>query len=277
MEMEVAEKLKKMDDECLTYQNNGQFLEAMAVMEASLVLRRRTFGADSDEVIDCCKSLGEMCNLMAMSYLQSNDFSNAHVLLRKAEILSKYDLVQRANTYNNFGCFFRQRGQLLQAVGYLEKATKIESELQLDGNPVEKAADTHLNVCACLSQLGRHGEALEHAQEALIQLQEELLPITPDTADEKADRISVLCIAYYNCGVEQEFLKKLLQAHKTYVRGYDLAEKYLGAQHSIAATFRGSLNTLGDKLDLQIEKEEKEEMRKRISKMTPAQYGRINS
>ena len=39
---------------------------------------------------------------------------------------------------------------------------------------VETPADTHLNACAVLSQLGRHSAALEHAQGALILLQEEL-------------------------------------------------------------------------------------------------------
>ena len=47
------------------------------------------------------------------------------------------------------------------------QALKIESRLKECKNP----ADTHLNICACQSQLGRHNEALEHAQAALILLQ----------------------------------------------------------------------------------------------------------
>jgi tetratricopeptide (TPR) repeat protein len=209
-----------------------------------------------------------------MNYLQADDFSACDTLLRKAEVLSQYDLTQRASTLGNFGCYFRRRGKLLMALESLEEAAGIENQLQLDGKAPEKAADTRLNLCAVLSQLGRHGEALEHAQSALIQLQEELLPIPESESEQRLDRISVLCIAYYNAGVEQEFLKKLLQAHKTYVTGYEYAEKYLGPSHSIAATFRGSLRTLGKKLDNQMVKEEKEEEKRRIAKMTPAEFGR---
>jgi hypothetical protein len=39
---------------------------------------------------------------------------------------------------------------------------------------VDRPADTFLNLCAVLSQLGRHSAALEHGQSALILLQEEL-------------------------------------------------------------------------------------------------------
>jgi len=37
------------------------------------------------------------------------------------------------------------------------------------------ASDTHLNICAVLSLMGRHEEALSHAMQALILLQEEML------------------------------------------------------------------------------------------------------
>jgi hypothetical protein len=47
------------------------------------------------------------------------------------------------------------------------QALKIEARLPNVQNP----ADTHINACAVLSQLGRHQTALEHAQQALILLQ----------------------------------------------------------------------------------------------------------
>jgi hypothetical protein len=53
---------------------------------------------------------------------------------------------------------------------YLTKTLRIESKIPTADNP----GDTHLNMCAVLSQLGRHAQALEHAQSALILLQEEL-------------------------------------------------------------------------------------------------------
>lgn len=56
----------------------------------------------------------------------------------------------------------------------------------------------------------RHAQALEHAQSALILLQEEIFAPGPDgrppTEEElanKTDRLAVLGIAYHNIGVEQ--------------------------------------------------------------------------
>lgn len=102
------------------------------------------------------------------------------------------------------------------------------------GSRVEHPADTHLNICAVLSQIGRHQGALEHAQSALILLQEELFAggggAARDTADvdsggnqpPRADRIAVLSIAYHNMGVEQEFLKKFEHSLQSYRKGVEV-------------------------------------------------------
>ena len=95
-----------------------------------------------------------------------------------------------------------------------------------------------------MSQLGRHQSALEHAQNALILLQEELL--TPpgssgSAAPPQADRIAVLAIAYHNIGVEQEFLKRYDQSIISYRKGVEVAERYLGAKHAICITLKNSL------------------------------------
>lgn len=118
-----------------------------------------------------------------------------------------------------------------------------------------------------MSQLGRHQSALEHAQNALILLQEELL--TPpgsstSKAAPQADRIAVLAIAYHNIGVEQEFLKRYEQSILSYRKGVEVAERYLGPKHAIAITLKNSLiaakkvvaakGSRGDKLDEKLSK-----------------------
>lgn len=120
------------------------------------------------------------------------------------------------------------------------QALKIESKLTNVQNP----ADTHINACAVLSQLGRHQAALEHAQNALILLQEELLaPPGSGTAaaPPQADRIAVLAIAYHNIGVEQEFLKRYEQSMLSYRKGVEIGERYLGPKHAICITLKNSL------------------------------------
>lgn len=208
-------------------------------MERGLVLRQHFFGADSDEVWNACKTVGEMCNLLAMTYLQQEDFNMVLELLKKAEILTERDLPGRAATYNNLACYYRRQGKLHSALQYLQKALKIESKL----SNVQNAADTHINACAVLSQLGRHQSALEHAQNALILLQEELLspPGNDNATPPQADRIAVLAIAYHNIGVEQEFLKRYEQSMLSYRKGVEVAERYLGPKHAICITLRNSL------------------------------------
>jgi len=161
-------------------------------------------------------------------------------LLKKAEILTERDNGGRAVTFNNLACYYRRQGKLHAALQYLQKAIKIEARL----DRVENPADTYLNTCAVLSQLGRHQSALEHAQQALILLQEELSkvigPMAEDSEAPKADRVAVLGIAYHNVGVEYEFLKKFDQSLQSYRKGVEVAERFLGPDHAVAVTLRNS-------------------------------------
>lgn len=81
-------------------------------MERGLVLRQHFFGADSDEVWRACKTVGEMCNLLAMTYLQQEDFAMVLELLKKAEILTERDPPGRAVTFNNLACYYRRYSHL---------------------------------------------------------------------------------------------------------------------------------------------------------------------
>eukprot|EP00644_Phytophthora_capsici_P011021 jgi/Phyca11/58717/gw1.9.250.1 len=208
-------------------------------MERALVLRRHFFGLESEEVIQACRALAEMCNLLAMSFLQQDNYPVTIDLLKKAEVLTqRHHPVERATTLNNFACYYRRLGKLHSAMTSLKRALELEKRL---GN-VRNAADTQLNMCAVLSQLGKHQEALEHAQEALISLQEGFIheKDTTDNSASRLDRISVMCIAYHNLGVEQEFLKDCAESVVSYKKGVGLAEQYLGVDHSITTTIRNS-------------------------------------
>lgn len=56
----------------------GKYLEALECMERGLVLRQHLFGADADDVWEACKSVGELCNMLAMSYLQQGARALGH-------------------------------------------------------------------------------------------------------------------------------------------------------------------------------------------------------
>ena len=245
--------LQSLDEKSVVLQQEGKYLEALECMERGLVLRQHFFGAGSDEVWRACKTVGELCNLLAMTFLQQEDFNAVLELLKKAEILSERDDAGRAVTYNNFACYYRRLGKLHAALQYLQKALRIESRLGAEGN---SPADTRLNMCAVLSHLGRHQQALTHAEAALSLLLEELFsPHSESATDDegnpvplsaRADRIAVLAIAYHNIGVENEFLHKMGLALRAYRKGVEVAEAHLGKTHGIAITLRNSL-TAADK------------------------------
>jgi|LauGreDrversion2_3_1035106.scaffolds.fasta_scaffold54459_1 hypothetical protein len=120
--------------------------------------------------------------------------------------------------------------KLRTALKYLEKAQRIEMKSRVVANP----AGTRLNLCAVLSQLerwltprmifcsvvlmqelvpcimltvdeGRHGEALEHAQAAVVLLQEELAQLElnddyEENSPETLNKMAVLAISYHNIG-----------------------------------------------------------------------------
>ena len=74
-------------------------------------------------------------------------------------------------TFNNMACYYRRIGKMRIALNFLQRALTIESRLQRP----EIQADTHLNICAVLSQLNKHELALNHAMSAVILLQEMML------------------------------------------------------------------------------------------------------
>ena len=178
----------------------------------------------------------------------------AYELLKKAEILTspsgyitdkKMRMKLRAVTFNNFGCFYKRRGKLHAALQYLAKALKIE----LTSEEVDNPAGTHLNLCATLSQLGRHGPALEHAQCAL-----ELLEAMADSREQKrragaggdaeenaTDDGSIMAIAWHNMAVEQEHLNMFDAALNSYEQAVMVAEKEWGAGHIKTLAIKHSL------------------------------------
>jgi tetratricopeptide (TPR) repeat protein len=167
----------------------------------------------------------------------AEEYTIVSELLKKAELLTEYEPAGRAVTYNNFACFSRQHGRLHASLSYLLKALRIEEKLDRVDNP----ADTHLNLCAVLSQLTRHKEALEHCQAALALLQEELFGGSSlASSAQKPDRIAVLAICYHNIGVECEFLKHYQASLQAYTKGVEVATVYLGHDHGITQTLMRS-------------------------------------
>lgn len=130
--------LRKIDALSEKLQKEGKLLEALQCMEKSLILRGHIFGLDSVEVFRACKSVGEMCNYLAMSFLQQDLFDVTLELLKKAEVLTERHKAVRAVTLNNLSCYYRKRGKLRTALNYCRKALGIEAKMSEN----VKSADT---------------------------------------------------------------------------------------------------------------------------------------
>jgi len=202
-------------------------------------------GPNSASVLQQCKDLSDSLNGVALRYLQSEDLEAAYGLLRKAEVLTGNDDLISAVTYNNLACYYRRKGRLRIALQYLQRALRIETS----SNAVVNPAGTRLNLCAVLSQLGKHEEALQHAQASVILLQEELvaqsssvdLAVAHKTSPELLNKMAVLSISYHNMGVEHEHLKSVDSAVDAYQKGADIARFYLGDVNEITKTLSKSL------------------------------------
>ena len=55
---------------------------------------------------------------------------------------------------------------------------------------------------------------------------------------ELKERISILCLAYHNLGVEQEFLKMFVECLESYKQASKFALKYFGAEYALYQNFK---------------------------------------
>ncbi len=225
-------------------------MEAIGILEELLKVKKMNFGSTSKEFSRTCKQLCEICNILAVYYLKKEDVNSALDLLKKSEELVENNELGQAMTFNNMACYYRRIGKMRKALSFLQQALTIEARLQRP----EVQADTHLNICAVLSQLNKHELALNHAMSAVILLQEMMLAkkLDPEAypyddygeeavdspPDANKDRTAVLAIAYHNMGVEQEFLKSYPAAILSYKKAVNFAEKNLGPDDGITQNLR---------------------------------------
>ncbi|OQR88937.1 hypothetical protein THRCLA_10013 [Thraustotheca clavata] len=247
--------LQRLDEESVQLQIQGNYVAALECMERGLVLRRHFFGLQSTEVREACKGVSELCNLLSMTFLQQENYTVTIELLKKAEILTEHLPQERATTLNNMACYYRRIGKLHGALSCLKRALEIELRI----NKISATADTHLNLCAVYSTMGKHPSAIEHAQAALIVLHEELFSEGKDLKhlDHRKDRVAVLCIAYHNIGVEHEYLNQFQQSVTSYQKGVGIAEQYLGNTHGVTISLTNSYVAARRSLQTKAKKESK--------------------
>merc|ERR1711972_235479 len=181
---------------------------------------------------------------LGMKHLKDGNTEISCKFFEKAEALTdpanlhmnpESRLVLRAVTYNNMGCFYKSMSKLHTALQYLKKAQTIEDR---SNGRCQNPAGTHLNLCALLSQMGKHTEALTHAQRALS-----LLEANPPS-DGGGSSESLICVAYFNMGAEFEHLKKTNEALWAYQRAHESCLAELGEDHALSKQISGCLAQL---------------------------------
>lgn len=243
----ILSDIENVDAEIAVARQQGNFQNLLACLERSLFLRRRLYAETSEPVAQACKQLCEVCNYCATTMLQQGNLRAAQDLLKRAEQVAERSDVDRAITLNNLACFYRRTGKLRTALTFLERALDIEER-----RPEADTSQTHLNLCATLSQLRRHDRALYHAQCALIRMYEILSPAMlrgefrkgEELGMEARERLSVLCIAYHNLAVEHEYLKNYQSALSAYREGIRWAKDCLGEDHQIHQILQYSFNAV---------------------------------
>lgn len=235
----VRNQIKQLFDQGCDLKKQGNQIEALKKFDETQQLIKQEYGEGAqDQLASVYNEIAIVCNVLSMAHLQKEDYKLCQELLKKAELFTDGNDRMRAITYNNFACLFRKTNKLRNALQYLEMALALEyqclnnSEDEVSTSlKISNPCEIHLNICAILSQLGKHELALHHAMKALILIQDELLEITSTEGESAESRQTVMIIALHNIAVEYEYLKQYQSALLTYQKARDFAFKFLGSQH----------------------------------------------
>ncbi|OMJ82549.1 hypothetical protein SteCoe_16713 [Stentor coeruleus] len=172
-----------------------------------------------------------------MEHLHNEDYDKAYSYLNKAQnLLSSISLQNPQKIYNitlnNFACFYKKTGNPLSALNFLKKALELSSKPPVD---INNLAATHLNICAILSFINDHSNALSHSLKALNFLKAKFL--------EDPSVVTTLIVAHHNAGVEYEFLSQMQRAFSMYARGYKISQEYLGDEHPLTQSLKRSMHS----------------------------------
>lgn len=186
---------------------------ALPLLKKLVPLYRLAYGVENCEFETIVIDLLERFIDVARSKLENRKHDECKTILSVV-----YDLLPRSDSYDDVwallhnvkACYYRSRGRLQLALRELRHAAKY-----VHGGP--SLATLSINMCAILSQLGKHRRALQHAQTAVVVLQNEKQDLSaPSSSLTSCSVRENLSLAYYNCGVELEFCNQTEQAMKMY-------------------------------------------------------------
>lgn len=174
-------------------------------------------------------------------------------------------------TLNNLSCSYKRDGQVEEAQRCLKRALELQeqsashelqrgSAAQFERSPNQahsgkfeespriqnEFALTELNLCAIYAQKGNHQKAKMFAHSAIHKLRQQIEALRESIADcprtskealqemydEAKERQSLLAIAHYNLGCQQEHLKEYEKSMDSYLKAVNIEKVNQGSQPS---------------------------------------------
>ncbi|RLN89511.1 hypothetical protein BBJ28_00002023 [Nothophytophthora sp. Chile5] len=228
---------------------------ALEAVESLLFEHKGRFGVISVLFQRGCEEFLLLSNTLAMQALQTASPQDSATAERCRELLERAEQHTRRTGYlrslpeaqhvsrrrvfllltlNNLACHAKHTRSPLAALGFLERALKLQlqpssAETGQSTAPASELALTRLNICAVLSQLERHAAAATHAKAAVAQL------LQAQELDTEAAQL--LLVAHYNLAVELEHLSEGKAARRQYECVLTVAASF-GLQHDVVHDVR---------------------------------------
>lgn len=182
--------------------------------------------------ISCACKVIESKNIKTGIYIAKR--LNKHIISLNPECFIQY----QCEVLNYIACAYKQGHKLYLAKKYIDRAMSIIEDFN---HVLWDKSGTYLNMCAILSAMGKHSEAITYAKIAITLSKEELVNTKlSNNAEDLPNKGSVLGIAYHNYAVEEEFLNNLKAAAVAYKKAASVLTKYAPNNTEMIAKFRNS-------------------------------------
>jgi tetratricopeptide (TPR) repeat protein len=226
--------------EALLTQN--KLAKALECASHVLALRKDISGPTSAEFATFLKSLAKRTFQAAAQCLEANEGTQVLAALKLLEemLLGQSDIeayvTEICELYNHLACCYKRVNNLRLTKAYLDKALDLSRVHK--GAAIDRAS-LHLNMCAVLSSMNKHKEAVRFGGSAVQYAQEELVNLKLNGEMETTQKVTLLAVAYHNLAVEEEHLRNFDAALEWYDKAVNFMETH-GSKSSLLEEFHRS-------------------------------------
>lgn len=227
--------LSSFTNQICTFFKLGEWKKALSLSQQYFAAREQNL----QSTIEIYKS---GCALACRIIESKNIKLGIHITKKLNKFITNLDpdnfIQYQCEVLNYVACSYKQSQKLYLARKYIDRAMSIVEDFK---HVLWDKSGTYLNMCAILSAVGKHSDAIAYARTAITLAREELvnLKLNKDS-EELRNKASVLGIAYHNYAVEEEFLGNLKAALGAYEKAVSILEKYVSGNAEMLAKFKNS-------------------------------------